>query len=187
MAEGRELTRLSDDRCYISNRQASNDKKLKYVTTRVDGGHFVTEGGQFFLGLPKEAAPRYSADDDATLRCASSTQCRGKHELGQLPLAMPSTFVTGPDAVHTGTNSRVRKACIPVLTDYQDRVFTPFVTVEPPNPVKSVYTAGPQSGVSTRALNRVVPSESTPKPSGDPARVRPVDCKPWRKTSELCQ
>lgn len=184
----REFNRLSDDSCYISQKDAGNQKKLKYMTTNISAegdAKFVTEGKIDFMGVPAVlSAADFSPELDTSLKFAALTQCKGRQDIDAFPLNGPYYTSSGPNVDLRGAPSRERGACIPVATEYQDRVYTPFLAAEVPEPIRSVYTFGPQNGVSTRQENRVKP---TPENTGKVGGVgRPGECRLVGKNTYEC-
>jgi hypothetical protein len=174
----REFNRLSDDSCYRELKDFGNEKKLKYMTTRVEDSQLVTEGKVNFLGLPSPlTASDFKPEVDTDMKFAQLTNCGDRTALGPLPLNGPLSGLSGPDVLLTGSHTRERGACTPVVTDYQERTFTPFINVEVPDPMKSVYD-GYQAGLSTRSQNRI--KQVAPRSQGT-FNVSPVECKRVRK------
>lgn len=152
----REYNRLGDDSCYMSQKQMGNEKKLKYMTTRIEDAQFVTEGKVNFMGLPQNmTGSEFNPQIDTDLKFSNLTNCGDRTALGPFQFNGPNLGRSGPDVILTGSATRERGACIPVITDYQDRTFTPFINIEVPDPIRSVFSDGPQSGVSTRSQNRI--------------------------------
>jgi hypothetical protein len=174
----REFNRLGDDSCYIAQKDAGNAKRLKYMTTNVtDDSQFVTEGKVNFMGVPATmSAAEFSPEIDTTMKFSALTNCKGREEPYSFPLAGPSFTSSGPHVEAAGIYSRERGACNLKPTEFQERVYVPFVTSEVPDPLRSVYHFGPQSGISTRAENRIkieTGSGSTLKKGGV---GQPVSC-----------
>lgn len=172
----REFNRMSDDSCYISQKVAGNQKRLKYMTTNVSqDAQFVTEGKVNFLGVPAQmSAAEFSPQVDTDLKFAAATQCKGRDDPKTFPLNGPYFTSTGPTADLSGLPSRERGACNVKPTEFQDRIYTPFINIEVPDPMKSVYAFGPQNGVSTRQENRVKPSVPVVGTTGGVGS--PVEC-----------
>jgi len=178
-----EFTRQSDDACYLLQKDLGNAKRLKYMTTDTRDSQFVTEGKVNFFGMSSTVAAPFKQEVDTDMKFAKLTNCGDRTALGPFPLNGPSLGVIGSDVRFFGEPSRERGACTPVITDYQERTFTPFINIEVPDPMRSVYTSGPQSGISTRAQNRVVPEKPA---SFDASNVDPVSCERIRKFNR-CQ
>ena len=183
----REFNRMSDDSCYISQKAAGNQKRLKYMTTNVtEDAQFVTEGKVNFMGVPAlMSAAEFSPQVDTDLKFSAMTQCKGRDDPKTFPLNGPYFTSTGPTVDLGGLPSRERGACNVKPTDFQERVYTPFINIEVPDPMKSVYSFGPQIGTSTRQENRIKP---TPENSGKRGGVgSPVECELIGKNRYDCK
>lgn len=170
----REFNRLGDDSCYISQKNSGNEKKLKYMTTRVEDSQFITEGKVNFMGLPQNmTASEFNPEIDTDLKFSNLTNCGDRTALGAFQLNAPNMGINGPNVLLTGSATRERGACTQVITEYQDLTFTPFINIEVPDPIRSVFTDGPQSGISTRSQNRI---KQEKKPLSGEFSIRPVEC-----------
>ena len=169
-----EFNKLNEDACYNLQKDLSNKKKLKFVTTNHIDLLEAKEKLNFFgigmrdqLFVPGERIDTYSdllnGKNGQTL-----TNCNVRNGFGQLPL--PTTPYRGQlqhgdvkieDSIRN--NIEVRKnACLPRDTNFHDRSFAIFddkLDIHTPQAIKSVET--PQvgfvmgrNGAATRFLNK---------------------------------
>jgi hypothetical protein len=161
----REFNKLIDDECDIKQRNYSNNKKLKFVTTtfrdifdaKKSGNHFGIEmKDQLFV-------PKRLINKESSLKHGKSgnilTNQNVKHELNALPLpTLPSRFqlyhgnVDIEDSIRNLSETN-KHSCNPRDTDYYKRSFYIFTEcTEFPDPMKSVESEL-RCGRSSRFLN----------------------------------
>jgi len=161
----REFNKLIDDECDIKQRNNSNNKKLKFVTTtfrdifdaEVSGNHFgINIKDQLFV-------PDYLVNDESALKHGKSgnllTNQKIINELCALPLpTLPSRYqsyhgdVVIEDSMRNLLESN-RRSCNPRDTEFYTRSFSIFnECIEVPDPMKSVES-NLRCGQSSRFLN----------------------------------
>ena len=158
----REFNKLIDDGCDIQQRNYSNDKKLKFVTTThrdlIDAKKRLN---YFGVDIQDQLfTPDYLMDDESKLWLGVTggklTNCNVKHEFGELPLpTMPSRYQLYHGDVQTEDNIRNyleqnKNSCNPRDSEFYKRSFYIFDgCVEVPEAVKSVEE-NLRCGVSSR-------------------------------------
>lgn len=162
----REFNRLKDDECDIKQRNFSNDKKLKFVTTSFRDLMDAKEQKNFF-GIDivdKLFVPSDKMDEDSQLRHGKTgnvlTNLNVKYELGGLPLpTTPGRYRLYHGDVDIEDNMRNfvdtnKPSCNPRDTEYHNRSFYIFEGIEKPEAIKSVEKEL-RCGISTRYMNGV--------------------------------
>ena len=154
-----EFNRLGEDACYNNQKNLSNNKKLKFMTTNHIDLLEAKEKLNFFgigvrdqLFVPTDRIDNYSnllnGTDGQIL-----TQCNVRNGFGQLPLPtapfrgqLQHGDVVKEDAIRN--NIEVKKhSCLPIDSQFQNRHFAIFddsQKIYTPNAMQSVET--PQSG-----------------------------------------
>jgi hypothetical protein len=169
-----EFNRLNEDLCYNQQKDKSNQKKLKFVTTNhVDLLEAKEKLNFFGIGMRDQLfVPGDRIDTFSSLMNGQSgqilTNCNVRNGFGQLPL--PTTPYRGQvshgdvlveDSIRN--NVQVRKnSCLPRESDFHNRSFSIFddnLDITTPQAIKSVET--PQigfelgrSGVPSRFVER---------------------------------
>lgn len=171
LAPTSEFNRTIDDECAQKQRLDDNTKKLKFVTTNFrDLLDAKTELNYYGMTLKdKLFVPQEEMDRESKLKYGETggiiTNCKGKNDLGQLPLpTMPSRYQLFHGDVDIEDSMRnlsdnTKNACIPRDSKFHDRFFYLFDDskgIETPNATKSIETAGfgPRGGVATRFIAR---------------------------------
>jgi hypothetical protein len=146
----REFNKLRDDECDIKQRNFSNEKALKFVTTTFKDLMDAKQTKNFFgIDIKDQLfTPANLMDDESKLKMGVSggqlTNCRVRHELGELPLpTMPARYqlyhgdVSIEDSMRNfvGTN---KKSCNPKDEQFYNRSFYTFEGIEKPDAMKSV-------------------------------------------------
>jgi hypothetical protein len=157
----REFNKLRDDECDIKQRNFSNDKALKFVTTTFKDLIDAKQTKNFFgIDIKDQLfTPANLMDDESKLKMGVSggqlTNCRVRHELGELPLpTMPARYqlyhgdVSVEDSMRNfvGTN---KKSCNPKDDQFYNRSFYMFEGIEKPDATKSVEE-NIRCGISSR-------------------------------------
>jgi len=169
-----EFNRLNEDLCYNQQKDDSNKKKLKFVTTNhidlleaKDKLNFFGIGVRDQLFVPSNQVDTYSSLLNGSVG-QIMTNCNVKIGFGQLP---PSTMPYRGQVAHGDVsiedsirnNIEVRKnACLPRDNKFHDRSFAIFddtLNIHTPQAIKSVET--PQvgfqlgrNGLASRFVNR---------------------------------
>lgn len=160
----REFNRLRDDMCDITQRNFSNDKKLKFVTTTFRDLIDAQEKRNFF-GMDiqdKLFVPSDKMDENSNLLHGQTgnilTNSKGTSELGALPMATtPGRYRLYHGDVTVEDNMRNfmdlnKQSCNPRDTEFYNRSFYIFDGIEKPDPLKSVEK-DLRCGISTRYTN----------------------------------
>lgn len=171
-----EFNRLNEDLCYNQQKDKSNQKKLKFVTTNhVDLLEAKEKLNFFGIGIREQLfVPSDKIDTFSSLMNGQSgqilTNCNVRNGFGQLPL--PTTPYRGQvshgdvlveDSIRN--NIQVKKnSCLPRELDFHNRSFAIFddkLDIATPQAIKSVET--PQigfelgrNGVPSRFIERFV-------------------------------
>jgi hypothetical protein len=171
-----DLTKLSEDSCYIQQKQMDNDVKLKYMTTNFNDLMDSKFTGNIFninysdsLFVPSEQIDLSSSLRQGGYMSDSLggqlTNVRLKTSLGQLPLpTLPSKYQSSHNINEIDlednlrfqdyTNSLKKNTCVPRDNTFHDRFFTIFSDDIPlPNPLNSVENFQ-RAGIPSRNLNR---------------------------------
>ena len=146
----REFNKLKDDPCDIAQRNAGNDKALKFVTTSFrDLADAKTKMNYFGIDIKDQLfTPDYLMDEDSKLRLGVTggqlTNQNARHELGGLPLpTMPSRFQlyhgdVGIEDTMRNYIGQNKKSCNPQNYNFHDRSFYMFEGLEKPDATKSI-------------------------------------------------
>ena len=165
-----EFNRLNNDACYINQRDTSNNKKLKFITTNhidlieaKDKLNFFGIGVRDTLFVPGE-----KIDDYSNLLNGKNgqvlTNCNVKNGFGTLP--MPTTPYRGQlqhgdikieDSMRNNLGIK-KNTCLPRESNFEKRVFSIFddsQNILTPSAIKSVETPDigfslGRSGMATR-------------------------------------
>lgn len=151
------MSSLADDECYKQQKDMSNSKKLKFITTNhidlLEGKeklNFFGLGVRDQLFVPGDRIDQYSNLLNGSIG-HTLTRCNIKNEFGQLPI--PTTPFRGQlqhgnvDIEDSLRTFEVKKtSCLPKDTNFQDRSFAIFSKDDTPNAILSVET--PQVGFS---------------------------------------
>lgn len=184
-----EFNRLNNDACYINQKNTSNNKKLKFITTNhVDLIEAKDKLNFFGIGVRDTLfVPGEKIDDYSNLLNGKNgqilTNCNVKNGFGTLPI--PTTPYRGQlqhgdieieDSIRN--NIEIRKnACLPRESDFEKRVFTIFDDAQnilTPNAIKSVETPDigfslGRNGIATRFHKTL----NTTKYSSEGTQYRP--------------
>lgn len=164
----REFNRTIDDPCAIQQRNDSNNKRLKFITTNhVD--LIEAKDNYNFYGMTikdKLFVPAENMDKDSFLRYGKSggilTNPNIKNEYGQLPLpTMPSKYQTAHGNFEVEDKFRIplrelnKNSCNPRDDSFYSRSFYIFndkLGIDTPNASKHIEpdTFGPRGGVNSR-------------------------------------
>jgi hypothetical protein len=149
----REFNKLIDDDCDIQQRNYSNNKSLKFVTTTFrDIFDAEKQSNYFSIDIKDQLfTPASLMDDDSNLKYGATgnsiTNMRVKTQLGELPLpTMPSRYQSyHGDVVIEDTMRNFleinKQSCNPRDTQFYNRSFYIFNSdqcIEVPDPMKSV-------------------------------------------------
>jgi hypothetical protein len=154
-----EFNRLGEDLCYNQQKDKSNQKKLKFVTTNhVDLLEAKEKLNFFGIGIRDQLfVPGDKIDTYSSLMNGQSgqilTNCNVRNGFGQLPLPtapyrgqVSHGDVSVEDSIRN--NVQVKKnSCLPRESNFHNRSFTIFddkLDITTPQAIKSVET--PQSG-----------------------------------------
>lgn len=169
-----EFNRLNEDACYNQQKDMSNNKKLKFVTTNhVDLLEAKEKLNFFGIGMRDQLfVPGNQINTYSSLINGETgqvlTNCNVRNEVGQLPL--PTTPYRGQiahgdviveDSIRNNIELR-KNSCLPRESDFYNRSFSIFndkIDIITPMAVKSVET--PQigfelgrSGIPSRFIER---------------------------------
>ena len=157
----REFNKLIDDGCDIAQRNYSNDKALKFVTTtHRDLLDAKSNMNYFGIDIKDQLfTPSNLMDDESKLKLGVTggqlTNCKVRNEFGELPLpTMPSRYqlyhgdVDVEDSIRNYIEQN-RKSCNPKDNEFYNRSFYSFNGIEAPDATKSVEN-NIRCGVSTR-------------------------------------
>jgi len=171
----REFNKLIDDGCDIQQRNYSNDKKLKFVTTTYRDLIDAKKKLNYFGVDIKDQlfTPDYLMDDESKLWLGVTggrlTNCNVRHEFGELPLpTMPSRYQLYHGDVSTEDNIRNyyepnKNSCNPRDSEYYKRSFYLFEGIEVPEAMKSVED-NLRCGISSRYPPGKSKAHSNPVP-----------------------
>lgn len=162
----REFNRLRDDECDITQRNYSNEKKLKFVTTSFRDLMEAKEKKNFF-GMDVQDhlfVPSEKMDENSQLRNGKTgniiTNNKGTNELGMLPpVTTPGRYrlYHGDVDIEDGMRNFIdvkKQSCNPRDTEFYNRSFYIFDGIEKPDATKSVEKEL-RCGVSTRYMHGV--------------------------------
>ena len=147
----REFNKLRDDVCDIKQRNYSNDKALKFVTTTFrDLLDAQEKKNMFSVDIEDQLfVPAELMDQESSLKYGVTggvlTNCNVKHGFGQLPLpTMPQRYQSYHGDIDVEDNIRNyiepnKQSCNPKDTEYYKRSFYVFEgCIEKPDAMKSV-------------------------------------------------
>jgi hypothetical protein len=161
----REFNSLIDDPCDRQQRQTSNMKKLKFMTTNFrDLVDAVDKRNIFSIQLIDDKfVPSDKIDKDSDLRQSCLTQYNCKNGMGMLPVQVGTRYQLFHGDINTEDRIRntfltTNKSCNPKDTNYFERSFSIFddsQNIPIPNAMMSVETKEKgfntqRSGTSTR-------------------------------------
>lgn len=149
------MNSLADDDCYNQQKDISNGKKLKFITTNYIDLLEAKEKLNFFgIGIKDQLfVPGDKIDEYSSLLNGKNghtlTNCNVRNEFGQLPI--PTTPYRGQlqhgnvDVEDSIRTLQVKKhACLPSDDNFQNRSFAIFDKIDKPQAIFSVET--PQAG-----------------------------------------
>jgi hypothetical protein len=173
-SKNNEFNRLNEDLCYNQQKDFSNNKKLKFVTTNhidlieaKDKLNFFGVGIKDQLFVPGDKIDMYSNLLNGN-NGNQLTNCNVKNGLGQLPI--PTTpyrgqlqhgDVTIEDSIRNILEVK-KNSCLPRESDFQKRSFTIFdnsQNIFEPQAIKSVETPAVgfelgRNGIPTRFVDK---------------------------------
>jgi hypothetical protein len=146
----REFNKLRDDVCDIKQRNYSNDKALKFVTTTFRDLLDAQEKKNMF-GVDIEDqlfVPAELMDQESSLKYGVTggvlTNCNVRHEYGQLPLpTMPQRYQlyhgdVGIEDTMRNYIGQNKKSCNPHDYNFHNRSFYMFEGIEQPDATKNI-------------------------------------------------
>lgn len=165
-----EFNKLNSDACYINQRDMSNNKKLKFITTNhIDLIEGKDKLNFFGIGVSDTLfVPGEKIDDYSDLLNGKNgqilTNCKVKNGFGTLPISttpyrgqLQHGDIEIEDSIRN--NIEIRKnACLPRESNFEKRSFAIFddsKNILTPNPIRSVETPDigfnlGRNGVATR-------------------------------------